>query len=114
MPRLNSTVPYTEGTTKYGQHGLNLDENTDWLSPPRRLLSEGEIQMGCIDLDGTTVGKDGSWSITHLKRSDFIDGPDCFVDRMVSYRDTLDVGTANIKHFNFSSMRIFVPLKTTH
>ena len=41
--------------------------------------------MGCIDLDGTTVGKDGTWSITDLQRSDFIDGPDCFVDRNVSF-----------------------------
>ena len=87
MPRINCTVPNCETNTKYGEHGLNLNDNQDWLSPPRRLLSEGEIQMGCMDLDGTTVGKDGSWSITHLQRSDFIDGPDCLVDRNVSYRN---------------------------
>ena len=85
MPRLNCTVPNCEESTKFGTHGLNLNENTDWLSPPRRLLSEGEIQMGCIDLDGTTVGKDGTWSITDLQRSDFIDGPNCFIDRNVSF-----------------------------
>ena len=85
MPRINCTVSKCEENTKYGQHGLNLNEDTEWLSSsPRRLFSEGEIAMGCIDLDGTTVGKDGSWSITHLKRSDFIDGPECFVDRNVS------------------------------
>ena len=95
MPRINSTVPNSEGNTKYGTHGLNLNENTDWISPPRRLLSEGEIQMGCIDLDGSTVGKDGHWSITHLQRSDFIDGPDCFVDRNVSYRDWAPINIIN-------------------
>ena len=84
MPRLNCTLSKCDEKTKYGEHGWNLNENTDWLSPPRRMFSEGELQMGCIDLDGTTVGKDGSWSITHLRRSDFIDGPDCFVDRNVS------------------------------
>ena len=84
MARLNSTVPNADEGTKYSLGGLNLNDNEDWVSPPRRLLSEGEIQEGCIDLDGTTVGKEGSWSITHLQRSDFIDGPDCFVDRDVS------------------------------
>ena len=91
MPRLNCTVSKCDEKTKYGEHGWNLNEKTDWLSPPRRLFSEGELQMGCIDLDGTTVGKDGSWSITHLRRSDFIDGPDCFVDRNVSFLNKVHV-----------------------
>ena len=117
MPRLNCTVSKCDEKTKYGEHGWDLNENTDWLSPPRRMFSEGELQMGCIDLDGTTVGRDGSWSITHLRRSDFIDGPDCYVDRNVS-SDRVEITHLPIwwvpKLFKLSSMQIFVQRKIIH
>ena len=114
MPRINCTVSKCDENTKYGQHGLNLNEDTEWLSSsPRRLFSEGEIAMGCIDLDGTTVGKDGSWSITHLKRSDFIDGPDCFVDRNVRNPNKVGFGSF-CRNIKLSSMQIFAPKKVTH
>ena len=117
MPRLNCTVSKCDEKTKYSEHGWNLNDNTDWLSPPRRMFSEGELQMGCIDLDGTTVGRDGSWSITHLRRSDFIDGPDCYVDRNVS-SDRVEITHLPIwwvtKLFKLSSMQIFVQRKIIH
>ena len=56
----------------------------DWQDPARRIFTNGEIALGCNDLDGTTVGKRGQFSINHLKKSDFIDGPDCFVDRKMN------------------------------
>jgi len=59
----------------------------DWVEPQRRIYAEGETSMGCIDLDGTTSNLpevDGPYLVNHIKKSDFVDGPECFVDRIMN------------------------------
>ena len=57
----------------------------NFVKPARRIYSEGEMATGCIDLDGTTIGQPGKALVAnHVRRSDLIDGPDCYVDTLVS------------------------------
>ena len=87
--RINQTLAHADKGTPYNSFGLNMEtsdgkKNYDWQSPARRIFSEGEIALGCNDLDGSTVGKKGQFMINQLKKSDLIDGPDCFVDRIMN------------------------------
>ena len=61
--RMNSTVSGGDDDNKYRHYGIDMgqygDAGMDWMEPQRRIYSEGEISMGCIDLDGTTVDLKG-------------------------------------------------------
>ena len=87
--RINNTLANGDKGTPYSSFGLDLETNKDpptlydWMTPARRIFSEGELALGCNDLDGSTVGKKGSFQINQFKKADFIDGPDCFAERQV-------------------------------
>ena len=61
--RMNSTISGGDDDNKYRHYGIDMgqygNEGMDWMEPQRRIYAEGEISMGCIDLDGTTVGLKG-------------------------------------------------------
>ena len=87
--RINQTLANGDAGTSYGPFGLDLETKDgskymDWQHPARRIFSEGELALGCIDLDGTTLGKAGAYSINQLQKADFIDGPDCFAERTMN------------------------------
>ena len=61
--RINSTISGGDDDNKYRFYGIDMgqygDVGMDWMEPQRRIYAEGEISMGCLDLDGTTVGLKG-------------------------------------------------------
>ena len=61
--RMNSTISGGDDDNKYRFYGIDMgqygDAGMDWMEPQRRIYAEGEISMGCLDLDGTTVGLKG-------------------------------------------------------
>ena len=75
--RINNTLAYGDNGTPYATYGLNMEsksgESWDWVEPTRRIFSDGEIAEGCYDLDGSTVGKPGSFMINHMKKADFFE-----------------------------------------
>ena len=56
--RINNTLAYGDNGTPYATYGLNLEsksgESWDWADPTRRIFANGEIALGCNDLDGST------------------------------------------------------------
>ena len=71
--RMNSTISGGDDDNKYRFYGIDMgnygDDGMDWMEPQRRIYAEGEISMGCIDLDGTTVGKKGDLFLGRFQMS---------------------------------------------
>ena len=74
--RLNSTISGGDDDNKYRFYGIDMgkygDDGMDWMEPQRRIYAEGEISMGCIDLDGTTVGLKGGSFLGNFSNEAFI------------------------------------------